>query len=317
MITRLRPLLLLAVLAALVLGACTPAGSPNASPASLAPAFPLTLTDAAGRSVTIPSEPLRIVSLAPSNTEIVCALDACDRLVGVTDFDDYPSQVADIPKVVIAAQVDLEKVVAAEPDLVLAAGNELTPSSVIDDLAELGLPVLVLYPSTLEEVYQEIHLVGAALDVREVAETVVAEMLERADAVARAVAGAAAPRVFYEVGVFAGTIYTAGEDSFLASLVAAAGGEPITGDPLSTSISLEQLIAADPQLILLGDAAYDPSITPASVALRPGWHVMSAVRDGSIRIMLDDPVITRPGPRIVAGLEALARAIHPDLFDPI
>src|SRR3972149_3096747 len=189
MITRLRPLLL-AVLAAIVLGACTPSGSPNTSPASLAPAFPLTLTDAAGRSVTIPSDPLRIVSLAPSNTEIVCALDACHRLVGVTDFDDYPAQVADIPKVVIAAQVDLEKVVAAEPDLVLAAGNELTPSSGMDALAELGLPVLVLYPATLEEVYQEIHLVGAALDAREVAETVVADMLERADAVARAGAGA-------------------------------------------------------------------------------------------------------------------------------
>ncbi len=317
MIPRFRSLLLLAVLAALALSACTPSGSPNQSPASLAPTFPLTLTDAAGRSVTIPSEPRRIVSLAPSNTEIVCALGACDRLVGVTDFDDYPSQVADIPKVVIAAQVDLEKVVAAEPDLVLAAGNELTPSSVIDDLAELGLPVLVLYPSTLEEVYQEIHLVGAALDARQAAETVVADMLERADAVVRAIAGAPAPRVFYEVGIFAGTIYTAGEDSFLASLVAAAGGEPITGDALSTAISLEQLIAADPQLILLGDAAYDPSITPANVALRPGWQVMSAVRDGSIRIMVDDLVITRPGPRIIEGLEALARAIHPDLFDPI
>ncbi len=316
MTPRPRPVLLLAVLAALILGACVPSGSPNASPASQAPAYPLTVTDAAGRSVTIPAEPRRIVSLAPSNTEIVCALDACDRLVGVTDFDDYPSQVADLPKVVVAVQVDLEKVVAAEPDLVLAAGNDLTPRSVIDDLAELGLSVLVLYPSTLEEVYEEIHLVGAVIGARDAAETVVAEMLERADAVARAVAGAPTPRVFYEVGVFAGTIYTAGADSFLASLLIAAGGEPITGDPLSTSISLEQLIAADPQLILLGDAAYDASITPASVALRPGWHVMSAVRDGSIRIMLDDLLITRPGPRIVAGLESLARAIHPDLFDP-
>lgn len=314
MIPRFRSLLL-TVLAALALSACTPSGSPNQSPASLASTFPLTLTDAAGRSVTIPSEPRRIVSLAPSNTEIVCALGACDRLVGVTDFDDYPSHVADIPKVVIAAQVDLEKVVAAEPDLVLAAGNELTPSSVIDDLAELGLPVLVLYPSTLEEVYQEIHLVGAAIDARAEAEAVVAGMLERVDAVARAVADAPRTRVFYEVGLFGGTIYTAGRESFLASLITVAGGEPVTGDPLSTSISLEELIAADPELVLLGDAAYDPSITPASVAQRPGWHVMTAVIDGSIRVMVDDLVITRPGPRIVEGLEALARAIHPDRFD--
>src|SRR3990172_5771728 len=193
MTPRIRPLIPVALLAAIVLGACTPSGSSDPSPASLAPTFPLTLTDAAGRSVTIPSEPLRIVSLAPSNTEIVCALDACDRLVGVTDFDDYPSQVTGIPKVVIAAQVDLEKVVAAEPDLVLAAGNALTTSSVIDDLAELGLPVLVLYPATLEEVYQEIHLVGAAIGARDAAETVVADMLERADAVGRAGGGGRAP----------------------------------------------------------------------------------------------------------------------------
>lgn len=308
----LAPLLLLA---ALLIAACTPAGSSSQPPASAGPTYPLTLTDAAGRSVTIPSQPRRIVSLAPSNTEIVCALGACDRLVGVTDFDDYPSRVTELPKVVIAAQVDIEKVVAAEPDLVLAAGNELTPSSVIDDLAELGLPVLVLYPEDLEEVYEEIHLVGAALAARDEAEAVVAGMLERADAIARAVADAPRPRIFYEVGVFSGTIYTAGENSFLASLISIAGGEPITGDRLSTSISLEELIAADPQLILLGDAAYDRSITPASVALRPGWHVMAAVSDGSIRVMVDDLLITRPGPRIVEGLEALARAIHPDLSD--
>jgi iron complex transport system substrate-binding protein len=122
------------------------------------------------------------------------------------------------------------------------------------------------------------------------------------------------PRTFYEVGVFEGSIYTAGRDSFLASLISLAGGKPITGDPASTAIQLEDLIAADPQLILLGDAAYDLSITPASVAARPGWSGMTAVHDGRIVVMPDDVVITRPGPRIVDGLEALARAIHPDLF---
>jgi iron complex transport system substrate-binding protein len=309
-----RPTTPILLLAALVLSACAPASSASPS-ASLGPAYPLTVTDAAGRSVTIASEPQRIVSLAPSSTEIVCALGACDRLVGVTDFDDFPASVTDLPKVVIGAQVDIELVVAAEPDLVLAAGNELTPSAVIDDLEELGLPVLVLYPADLEEVYEEIHLVGAAIDARAEAETLVAGMLERAEAVARAVEGAARLRVFYEVGLFAGTIYTAGADSFLASLITAAGGDPITGDALSTSIALEDLITADPELILLGDAAYDPSITPATVALRPGWHVMSAVAEGRIRIMLDDLVVTRPGPRIIDGLEALARAIHPELFD--
>jgi iron complex transport system substrate-binding protein len=322
---RLRLPSTLLFLAALVLAACGPAGSgsttasnvPSASIAPSAPAhsvYPLTLTDDAGREVTIPAAPTRIVSLAPSNTEIVCALDACDDLVGVTDFDDFPAQVADVTHVVVGAVVDIEKVVAAEPELILAAGNELTPTPVIDQLSQLGYPVLSLYPHDLDGVYDDISLVGAAIDALGVADGLVASMRARADAVATAVSEASRPRTFYEVGVFEGSIYTAGEDSFLASLISLAGGEPVTGDAASTAIQLEDLIAADPELILLGDAAYDPSITPTTVAARPGWGEMTAVQDGSIVVVLDDVVITRPGPRIVDGLEALAKAIHPDLF---
>jgi iron complex transport system substrate-binding protein len=222
--------------------------------------------------------------------------------------------VADVTHVVIGAVVDVEKVVAADPELILAAGNELTPTTVIDQLTDLGYPVLSLYPRDLEAVYDDISLVGEAIDAQGVADELVTSLQARAEAVATAVAGAERPRTFYEVGVFEGSIYTAGKDSFLASLVSLAGGEPITGDPASTAIQLEDLIAADPELILLGDAAYDATITPESVATRAGWSDMTAVRDGHVVVVLDDVVITRPGPRIVDGLEALARAIHPELF---
>lgn len=321
MTTRLRALLLSSVVA-LSVAACAPAssGSPGASASGAGPsgggqAFPVTLTDDAGRQVTVPADPQRIVSLAPSNTEIVCALGACDELVGVTDFDDYPAMTADLPEVVIGAQVDVEKVVAADPQLILAAGNELTPSTVIARLADLGYPVLVLYPESIEELYADIALVGRAIDAESAADALVADMRARAQAVVDAVAGEERPLTFYEVGVFEGTIYTAGEGSFLASLISLAGAEPVTGDPLSTSIALEDLVAADPVVILLGDAAYDSTITSASVADRPGWGQMRAVRLGWILPMLDDVLVTRPGPRIVDGLEALARAIHPELFD--
>jgi len=292
-----------------------PTGSAPSPAADPVTAYPLILTDDAGREVTVAADPERIVSLAPSNTEIVCALGACDRLVGVTDFDDYPPNVADVEKVVVFTQVDVEKVVAAEPDLVLAAGHGLTQTSVIDQLSGLGLTVLVLYPESLDEVYADIELVGEALDAQVAAGELVASMQARVVAVEEAVAGAERPRTFYEVGVFEGTIYTAGAGSFLASLISVAGGEPVTGDPLTTSLQLEALISADPQLILLGDAAYDPSITPAAVAARDGWSGISAVQTGRIVLALDDLVITRPGPRIVDGLEALARLIHPDRFD--
>ncbi|MBA3740128.1 MAG: ABC transporter substrate-binding protein [Chloroflexi bacterium] len=317
------------VILLVVLAACAPTppsssdAPPSAQPpassvasASLPPvAFPMTLTDDAGREVTLEVEPQRIVSLAPSNTEIVCAIDACERLVGVTDFDDYPAEVVEIDKVVTMAQVDVEAVVATEPDLVLAAGNELTPSAVIDQIANLGVPVLVLYPESLDEVSADIQLVGMAVGRDDEAAALVEDMATRVDAVEEAVADLERPRTFYEVSVFEGTIYTAGESSFLASLIETAGGEPISGDALSTSIELEELVAADPELILLGDATYDSTITPESVAQRQGWEAMTAVGDGRVVVVTDDVVITRPGPRIIDGLEALARAIHPDAFE--
>ncbi len=303
----------------LALAACASPGSTStgSSPAvSRQPVpTPLTLTDDAGRTVEIPERTARIVSLAPSNTEIVCALHACDRVVGVTDFDDYPPEVTDRAKVVIAAQVDVEKVVAADPDLILAAGNELTSTKVIEQLTRLGYPVLTLYPESLDGVYGDIALVGRAIGETHPATALIAQMRKRVDAVTKAVAGADRPRTFYEVSVFEGVIYTAGAGSFLASLIDLAGGEPITGEARSTSIVLEKLVTADPQLIVLGDSSYDPTITPASVAARPGWGKMTAVRDGHVLPYLHDGVTTRPGPRIVDGLEALAHIIHAEAFD--
>jgi cobalamin transport system substrate-binding protein len=302
-------LILLLALAACAAPASPSTGSPHRS------AAPLALTDDAGRSVEIPVQTARIVSLAPSNTEIVCALHACDRVVGVTDFDDYPPEVADRQKVVISAQVDVEKVVAANPDLILAAGNELTPTTVIQRLTALGYPVLTLYPQSLDEVYGDIALVGQAIRETNAAAALVDQMRQRVGVVTQAVADAERPRTFYEVGDVGGVIYTAGDGSFLASLIDLAGGEPVTGEARSTSIALEELVVADPQLIILGDSSYDPTITPASVAARPGWGQLSAVRQGHVVPYPDDPVTTRPGPRIVDGLEALARAIHPEAFD--
>ena len=326
------PIRRLAILLTLltVLAACAAPAAPPSTPstpavdatatASAAPSYPLTLTDDDGRSVTIEAKPERVVSLAPSNTEIVCALDECDALVGVPEFrDGYPPEVletiADLPVVVTFGPIDREAVVATDPDLVLAAGNELTPSDDIAALADLELDVLVLYPESLDEVGADVTLVGAALGRAEEAASVVADMEERTGEIREAVAGAERPRTFYEVSIFEGTIYTAGENSFLASLIEEAGGEPIVGDALSTAISIEALVAADPELILLGDASYDQTITPESVAQRPGWAEMTAVRDGRVVPVSEDLLITRPSHRIVDGLEALARHIHPDAFE--
>lgn len=318
----------------LALSACVaaPAASPQASttvtqaspPVSASQplaegAFPLTVTDDSGREVVLEAEPARIISLAPSNTEIVCALDGCGRLIGVTDFDDYPAEVGELPEMVVQTQVDVEKLVAAEPDLVLAAGNELTPSSVIEQIDGLGIPILVLYPDSLEEVYADIQLVAATLGRQEEAADLIDGLRQRVAAVEAAVDGAEMPRTLYEVFHSEGTTYTAGEGSFLASLLELAGADPITGNAEGV-LAAEELVAADPELILLGTATYDPALATEATAIevvraRPGWTDLAAVRDGNVLPYLEDIVTTRPGPRIVDGLEALAGAIHPDRFD--
>ena len=323
---RLRPVFAPLVALLVLLAACgqTPSttsssvATPSAAPSV---SFPLTLTDDAGRTITLLARPQRVVSLAPSNTEIVCVLGACDALTGVTDFDDYPPNVKTVAHVVVQAKVDAEKVVAARPDLVLAAGNGLTSEAAIKQLSDLGLQVMTLYPRNLDGVYRDIDLVGRALGVPQKAESTIASMRQRVKAVSDAVAAAPRPRTFYEVSVFEGTIYTAGKDSFLASLITLAGGSPVTGDAQSGAIQLEDLIAADPELVLLGDASYDPTLATQPKAIttlraRSGWGQISAVRSGKVLPYTDDVVTTRPGPRIVDGLEALARAIHPDLFGP-
>ena len=323
-----RPFVLLALLCVVLAACASPVAAPasgagaasaTASPSEPESAYPLTLTDAAGREVVLEAAPERIVSLAPSNTEIVCALGACDRLVGVTDFDDHPPEVAEVEDVVISAAVDVERVVAAEPDLVLAAGNEQTPSSVIEQLEQLDLTILVLYPETLDGVYADIELVGAALGGDAAAGELVAGMRERVDEITAAVEGVERPLTLYEVFHAEGTTYTAGEGSFLASLLELAGAEPLTGDAQGL-LAPEELVAADPELVLLGTASYDPSLADAQAALetvagRAGWGELRAVRDGRVVPYLEDIVTTRPGPRIVDGLEALARAIHPDRFE--
>jgi iron complex transport system substrate-binding protein len=291
------------------------AASASPSPAAAA-AFPTTLTDDEGTAVTIPAEPAKIVSLQPSTTEILFALGAGDRVVGkVEDIFDHPPEAADIPIVATFQGVDVEKVVELEPDLVIAGGNNGNPPEDIAQLRQADIPVLVVYPETLDEVLADIELVGAAAGRTVEADSLVADLKADIEGVAEATRDLPKPRTFYEIDAVS-DIYGPADDSFLAEMVELAGGAPITtGAAAFTPIPLETLITADPEVIVLGSAAYDPTLTAEKVAARPGWDVMTAVRNGAVR-PADDVIITRPGPRIAAGLADLARAIHPEIELP-
>jgi iron complex transport system substrate-binding protein len=332
-LARVRPLgPAAALLLALVLAACSasPAstsGSPgpsaeaavasaasaSAAASSAAASFPLTLIDDEGTSVSIPTLPARIVSLAPSVTETLFALGEGSKVVGVTSSDDYPPAVSRIPQVATYTGVELEKLVAARPDLVIA-WKGITSTTDITKMRTLAIPVVVLYAQTVPAVLRDIALVGEATGEAAAGAALDATLVSEMTAVtAAARATGSDPRTFYELDATK-TIYTPAPDDFTTDMIRRAGGNPITsGIPGVYSISLERLVAADPQVIVLGDASY--GTTPAIVAARPGWEGMTAVKTHAVR-PVDDTIVTRPGPRIIQGLEALAEAIHPGLALP-
>jgi len=290
--------------------ASTTAGTPSSSPT--AAAYPLTITDDEGTALTLESDPARIVSLTPAVTETLFALGEGESVVGGTDFDDFPAEAAALPDVATFEGVLIERLVDLDPDLVIAGGNSFTPPDDVARIRDLGFPVLVVYAESVDEVVADIELIGQAAGATDEAGRIVADMKERFAEVGDAVETIAGrPRVFYELGDQP-EIYGPADDSFIADMIELAGGQPITtGDPNVFSIPLERLVAADPEVILLGDAAY--GVTPDIVGQRPGgWAAMTAVETGDVR-PVDDIVITRPGPRLGEGLAALAEAIHPSL----
>ena len=297
----------------------TPAQSAAPTPPPTgAPAFPAAITDDEGTTVTIPAEPRRIVALTPAATETLFALGVGDRIVGkAEDILLYPPEAAAVPDVEkfdgSAVTVDIEKIVAAKADLVIAGGNFGTPPDAVQRLRELGLPVLVVYAPSVATVLDDIELLGRAVGRSDEAAAITQRMSDAFAAVETAVAGQSRPRVYYEIDA-TGAFYGPADDSFLAEMISMAGGDPITtGSPDKYDISGERLLQTDPEVILLADAAY--GVTAADVAGRPGWSTMTAVKAGDIR-PIDDSTITRPGPRLFLGLALLASTIHPDAAIP-
>jgi cobalamin transport system substrate-binding protein len=330
------PRALSAVLVAvvLVLAACTggaASDAPSASPVAVAsatpiptlaptpiptpaPAFPAILTDDEGTAVTLPAAPQKIVSLTPAATEVLFALGAGPRVVATTDFDDYPPAAVALPHVASYTAVDVEKIVGLNADLVIAGGNSFNPPEAIARLRSLKIPVIVVYAPDVAGVTKDVTLIGAATGLVDPAAAMTKTMQAGFDSVSAATAGLPKPRTFYELDTSTGPIYTLTDASFAEQMVGLAGGDPITtGSKTDSAIPLEKLIKADPELILLGDAAY--GVTADQVKARAGWNVMTAVKAGAIR-PVNDIVITRPGPRLVEGLRELAMAIHPDLVLP-
>lgn len=307
----LRKILVITLLFGL-LTACSPQAIPVAAPA----AETLTLTDGLGREITLQGPARRVVSLAPSNTEILFAVGAGPQVVGRDEFADYPEEAKSIQSIGGSmGEYSSEAIVALEPDLVLAA--EINPPELVKQLEDLGLTVYYLKnPVTLEEMYANLGIVGQLTghDVTELVDSLKA----RVAAVDEKIKAATdKPVVFYEIDATdPAKPYTYGPGTFGDLLIARAGGVNLATaagitDPYP-QLSLEQVVATDPDVIVLGDSMW--GVTAESVKARPGWVGLSAVANDQVH-PFDDNLVSRPGPRLVDGLEQLARLLHPELFE--
>jgi len=307
-------------LSLLWLAGCAPTFStpttPTVPPATASPSetWPLTVTDDLDRRITIEARPERIVSLLPSNTEILFAVGAGPQVVGVTSYCNYPPEAADRPQIggITNQAISIETIVSLEPDLVLASGSQ---NEIIPILAETGLTVIALKPTTFEDIQANIAFVGQVTGHADQANGIVADMRRRAEAIQTKVATVAKnerPTVFYEV--WDEPLMTAGPRTYIGQMIELAGGRNIFTDVDQDwpQVSAELIVSRNPAVIL-GPASHAEALAVEQIMARPGWSSIAAVQN--IRIyLLDSDMVSRPGPRFINILEEIARDLYPDLF---
>jgi iron complex transport system substrate-binding protein len=243
--------------------------------------------------------------------EILFALGLGDKVIGVTEYCDYPEEAKEKPKIGTFTTPNLEAILSLEPDLVLATGG--VQAEILGRMEELGLTVFAVNPMTFEQTVEDIRKIGEITGAVEEAEGIARDMEERAEAVAKRVReleaeGKKRPRVFYEI-YYENNVWTAGKSSIISDLISLAGGENI-GDVEASDyyeFSVERLMAENPQVYLVGSGSMS---NPGDVTRRPGWDRMEAVREGRVYV-IDEDLVYRTGPRLIQGLEAIHRALFP------
>ena len=278
-------------------------------------AFPQTVTDDSGISATFAASPQRIVSLSPGLTEITFALGAGDRLVAVDSYSDFPPEAKSIqPRLNTYPSPSIETIVGLKPDLVLSLADR------DEDVAQIrrqGIPVLKLFPKDFDAAVRTIQTLGQLLGASDAGDAIAADMLSRRDAVVAAVADEARPRVYEELDASEpDKPFVAGPKGFYGQLIDLAGGTNIFGDLPGDvgQVGAETIVERDPEVIILTDAdlPFNPQ-TPEMVAARPGWDAVTAIQNDAI-YAVPAALYSTPGPRLVQGLEQLARLLHPDRF---
>lgn len=267
------------------------------------------VTDSYGRALLLPEYPDRIVSLAPNVTETLFVLGKGDLVVGRTDYCDWPAEVEGVPSVGTILQPNIERIVALEPDVVIASSH--LSKEVDEKLRKLGIPVAVFnYPESFEGTYETILQVARVVGAVQKAEDLIDGIEQTVLTVMSAVSGLSRPRVYYVISYGQFGDYTAGRGTFIDTLIQIAGGVNVASDVEGWQYSAERLLEKDPDIIIC--SKYHN--TKQGFMKTSPYTQLTAVKQGRV-FEIDNNLIDRQGPRIGEGLMALARIIHPEAFE--
>ncbi len=287
----------------------TPTATATPTPTPTAAAFPLTVEDSAGSAVTLDAAPERIISYSPGATEVLFAIGAGDRVIATDEFSDFPPETEALPRVAYSSP-DPERALSLEPDLLLMATRQREQ---VEQFRSLGMTVLFLDSAQdIEGVFGAIALLGEVTGNEQQAAELAASMRERIAALTATLEDVQeGPLVFFELTA---DLYTVGTDTFVGELLTLAKARNIAAGAASSypQLSAEAIIDAAPVVILLADAEWGESLE--TVCARPGWDAIPACVDERVH-GVDGDLTSRPGPRIVDGLEQIARLLYPDRFE--
>lgn len=270
-----------------------------------------TVKDLVGRTIIVADNPKRVVALAPSITEIIFALEQHHRLKGVSRFSDFPPEAADFPKVGSYVHLDVERIVSLRPDICIGIkdGNPLT---VVRQLDAMGIPFFGVDPIDLDSVIESIEVIGDLLGAPDKARVISEDMRRRIEAVKQKTNGLRPkPRVFVQIGI--SPIVSVGNGTFIHQLITLAGGSNVAaGANPYPRYSKEQVIALAPEVLVISSMAR-ATVFEEVKAQWLQWPAIPAVRNQAVHIAPTN-IFDRPTPRLVDGLEKMARYIHPQLF---
>lgn len=273
----------------------------------------LEVVDDAGKMISLSRPASRVVSLAPSNTEIVFALGAGEKLVGVTTYCNYPKEAQGKEKVGNLIEIDLEAIVRLEPDLVLA--DSLTPPEVVERIEKLGYPVFVLNAGSIAQVIEDIRKVALLLGEEGRGEALAQSMEETVQDIAEKVSSLseeAKPRVFHVI--WHDPLWTAGKGTFIHEFITLAGGRNVACDLSGyVTLDLEELIRRDPDIITVVSSHGGENFPYRFITSDERLQVLRAVQSGKV-FVVDSDIVSRPGPRVVKALQDFASIMHPEIF---